>query len=177
MRRRGHAVSTAENAIAARVLIDDFVAEFRVAVANDVFGRGFSIPADGATLLAASAGLRQEILDACLPELTIDISHQDPIAPTYCGYCATLTTSSGALRGHVQTPLDDGVSDLAGLGARFLTIQPEACGGRRHHEFLDHDFNKLVPKEVWGKYPVDEFEDEGVDCRACPGSRRVLFGR
>jgi hypothetical protein len=173
----GHAVSTAESSTAARALIDDFVDEFGVEVATDVFWRRLEYPVvDEDALLHASTGLRQDVLDACLTDLTTDVSDHDPTSPTVLRLLRYLDDDLWqSLREQMQTRLDDGTSDLAGLGARFVTIQPEAFGGRGFHEFFEEDFSKLLPKETWANYSVDDFRDDDVDYRATSLENRRVY--
>lgn len=174
----GRAVSSADGPATARTTVNQFVEEFGLAETSDILAKrlAYSMVDDDA-MLAASADLRQAVLDACVRDLTTSESDDGGLTKlTIMRLLRYLDDELWkALREVAVERLQVGTSDIAELGARFVVIQPDALGGHGIHEFMTTEFGQLVPKETWADYQLPQVAEDEVDVRNASLTNRVAY--
>lgn len=173
-----HAIQQIDNPDSARGVIDNFTAEFGLITAAAVFYRKpKEVTEADERIEAASEGLRDDVFDACVADLTTSIGSDDPSAPNVANLLWFLDADLwDRLRATVIGLLEQAQIGLADLAARFVVIQPHAFGqGRGLHEFRSDDFSALIPKADWAKYRFPDVEDDQVDVTDPSLTNRIAY--
>jgi hypothetical protein len=161
----GYAVSNAGDKQAAADVMNDFVKEFGIVTAANILARKRSYPSiDDNLLRTASAGLRNQVLDACIEDLKTSRSDTDPEAPTILSVRRYLDQELWhSLQETTTKLLQEGTITLADLGARFVNFRRDAGAGTARLEFLPDGFDMLIPRKTWGNYPIPQKDDTDLD--------------
>ncbi len=178
----GHAISQTE-AEAAEKIVTDYHGEFGLPTTIDVLSHPIELASiDTAKVVAATKKIREEVLERSMLDLTTDIPPDKRRTHTVASFMHYLDDDLWAQlsqRAQEQLASDADVT-LPSLGARFVsmsgrTIDESGALEILHHEFLQIEFAKLIPREQWSLEQLPELEQDTVDTNDTSLANRTTY--
>lgn len=178
----GHAISKAETK-AAEQIVTDYYGEFGLATTTDILSRPIELPGiDTAKVVTATKEIRQEVLERSMLDLTTNIPPEKRLTHTVASFMNYLDDDLWAQLGERAQDLlasDEDVT-LSGLGARFVHMVErvkDETGATEvwHHEFMQSEFAKLIPRERWSLDQLPELEKDTVDTNDTSLANRTTY--
>ncbi len=178
----GQAISQAE-AESAEKIVTDYHGEFGLPTTIDILSRPIELASiDTAKIVAATGKIREEVLERSMLDLTTDIPSDKRRTHTVASFLHYLDDDLWAQLSQRAQELmaSDADVTLSSLGARFVNMVANAndeSGGTEiwHHEFLQAEFAKLIPREQWSLEQLPELEQDTVDTNDTSLANRTTY--